>query len=105
MPTDVHLATADELCRELGARLRAQRLSRLLTQQDLAGRAAVSVGALKKLEKDGQANMLTVMRVVVALGLAGELETLFALQAQASIADMERAERAQRRRAPRSSAR
>jgi transcriptional regulator with XRE-family HTH domain len=105
MITDTHLATADELCRELGDRLRAQRLSQLLPQQELALRAGISTGALKKLEKDGQANMTTLVRTVLALGLAGEFETLFALRAQASIADMEHAERAKRLRAPRRSAR
>ena len=100
---DVYLATSEELCRELGNRLRTKRLSLPLSQQELALRAGISVGALKKLEKDGQANMLTVVRAVVALGLAGELEGLFSMRAQASIADMELAERAKRRRAPRRS--
>jgi len=98
---NVNLATADELCLELGSRLRAQRLAQLLSQQDLAARSGVSAGALKKLEKDGQANTLTLLRVVQALGLTGELAQLFALQPQASIAEMERAEQAQRQRAPR----
>jgi transcriptional regulator with XRE-family HTH domain len=98
------LATAPELCRALGSRLRAQRLAQGLAQDALAQRAGVSLGALKKTEKDGQANMLTLVRIVQSLGLAGELESLFALHPQASIADMEQAARAQRRRAPRRSA-
>lgn len=102
-PLNVYLATSEELCRELGNRLRTKRLSLPVSQQQLALRAGISIGALKKLEKDGQANMLTVVRTVMALGLAGEFDTLFSLPAQASIADMEDAERARRKRAPRRS--
>ncbi|MBC5767669.1 helix-turn-helix domain-containing protein [Ramlibacter albus] len=101
MPSDARLATADELCRELGTRLREQRLALLLTQEELAQRAGVSGGAIKKLEKDGQGHVLSLVRVAMALGLAGELDSLFSLKQATSIADMERAERAKRRRAPR----
>lgn len=95
------LLTPAELCAELGRRLRAQRLAQGLAQEVLAARAGVSGGALKKLEKDGQAQVLTLVRVVHALGLGAELAPLFRLQLQASIADMERAQAAQRKRAPR----
>jgi transcriptional regulator with XRE-family HTH domain len=102
---DPTLATPEELCHELGRRLRAQRLSRLLTQEELAARAGLSPGALKKLERDGQGHVLTLVRAALALGLAAEFETLFALRPQASIAQMERAAHAGRKRAPRRSGR
>ena len=102
MISNALLATAPELCRELGTRLRSHRLQQGLTQDELAARAGVSPGAVKKLERDGQANTLTLVRAVQALGLAAELETLFRPRGQASIADMERAEQLhQRKRAPR----
>lgn len=101
MELDLSLATPQELSLELGARVRAQRLSQLLSQAELALRAGVSTGALKKLERDGQANMLTFMRTVTALGLAKDLEPLLALKPQTSIAEMEKAQQARRKRAPR----
>jgi transcriptional regulator with XRE-family HTH domain len=100
MNTPALLATPSERCRTLGDRLRMHRLAQALSQQELALRSGVSQGALKKLEKDGQSNLLTVVRVVQALGLADELGHVFLLGSPASIADMERAEKAQRRRAP-----
>jgi transcriptional regulator with XRE-family HTH domain len=85
----------------LGARLRAQRLGQALSQRDLAQMAGLSLGALRKLEHDGQCSLETLIRVVQALGLTGELEDLFVLKRQ-SIAQMEQAEAvSQRQRVPR----
>ena len=100
---NLSLATAEELCRQLGQRLRAQRMQRLLTQDELAARAVIAVGTVRKLESSGQSSMDSVMRVVLVLGLADELQSLFAPQVL-SIAQMEFAQRAQatqRQRAPR----
>lgn len=89
------LASTQEAAGELGLRLRAHRLARLLTQTDLAARAGVSVGTLRTLEANGQSSVDSVLRVALALGLAEELQRLFVLPLQ-SIAQMEAAERAQR---------
>jgi len=85
----------------LGGRLRAQRLAQNLPQRELAQMAGLSLGALRKLETNGQTSLETLVRVVQALGLTGELENLFVLK-RASIAQMEQAEAAlQRKRARR----
>lgn len=95
------LSVPDEILSELGARLRAQRLAQALSQRDLAQMAGLSLGALRKLETDGQCSLETLIRVVQALGLTDELENLFLLQHQ-SIAQMEQIAAAnQRQRAPR----
>lgn len=95
------LAAADEILRALGHRMRAQRLAQGLPQRELAQMAGLSLGALRKLESSGQCSLETLVRAVQALGLAGELEDLFALK-RLSIAQMEQAEVAnQRQRAPR----
>ncbi len=83
-------ATAEEILRELASRLRAQRLAQGLPQLELAQMAGLSLGAVRKLERNGQSSLETLIRVVQALGLSAELETLFAAQAT-SIADMQRA--------------
>lgn len=96
-----YLSTPAEILHALGARLRAQRLAQALTQRELAQMAGLSLGALRKLESDGQCSLETLVRVVQALGLLDELDDLFVLKRQ-SIAQMERAELAHRRqRAPR----
>lgn len=95
------LAPTVEILQVMGQRLRAQRLAQGLPQQELAQMAGLSLGALRKLESSGQCSLETLVRVVQALGLVDELETLFVLKSQ-SIAQMEQAELAQQRqRAPR----
>jgi transcriptional regulator with XRE-family HTH domain len=98
---DFSLATSSEILQALGERLRAQRLVQGLPQRELALRAGLSLGAVRKLEHDGQCSLETLLRVVQALGLTGELESLFVVRRE-SIAQMEKAGQAQRRRAPRS---
>ena len=89
-----------EIGQELGRRLRVQRLAQSLGQIELAQRAGVSAGTIKNLEGKGQASLQSLLRVVAALGLIDELQDLFIPKVR-SIAEMERAEQAQRQRAPR----
>ncbi|MFA5664106.1 helix-turn-helix domain-containing protein [Castellaniella sp.] len=101
MESTFNLATFTEILQALGTRLREQRLAQSLTQRELAQMAGLSLGALRKLETDGQCSLETLIRVTQALGLQGELDDLFVLKRQ-SIAQMEQAELARRRqRAPR----
>lgn len=95
------LSLPTEILSTLGARLRAQRLAQALRQRDLAQMAGLSLGALRKLEHDGQCSLETLIRVVQALGLVEELENLFVLK-RLSIAQMEQIHTvSQRKRAPR----
>ena len=95
---DLAFATAPELIRELGQRLRTQRLAKSVTQQELAVRAGVSVGAIKKLEATGLTTMDTYVRAVQALGLVDELADFMTLRPTTSIATMEKAQAARRQR-------
>lgn len=95
------LSVPSEILSTLGARLRTQRLAQQLSQRDLAQMAGLSLGALRKLEHDGQCSLETLIRVVQALGLTAELDDLFVLK-RLSIAQMEQADAvSQRQRAPR----
>ena len=100
---DFHLASSDEIVQALGQRLRAQRLSRLMPQEELARRAGVAVGSVKKLEASGNTTLQTWVRVVQALALTDEIAGLLQLKPNTSIAAMESAELAQRKRARRPS--
>ena len=97
---DFTFSASDEITAELGLRLKAVRLSQSLTQADLAERAGISVGTVKSLERTGQSSVASLVRAVQALGLTDQLQSLFVLKVQ-SIAEMEQAQLAQRRRAPR----
>ncbi len=98
---DFRLATSEEIVRALGLRLRVQRLARSITQAELASRAGVAVGSVKKLESSGNTTLRTFISVVQALSLTGEFAAILALKPHASIAEMERAQRATRQRARR----
>ena len=98
---DFYLSTPAEILHTLGVRLREQRLAQSLTQRDLAHMAGLSLGALRKLESNGQCSLETLVRAAQALGLLEALEGLFALKRQ-SIAQMEQIDVVSRRqRAPR----
>lgn len=99
---DFGFATADEIARELARRLKAARLFQGMQQPELAARAGVSVGTVKALENKGQSTIASLIRVVHALGLTDDLQNAFVLRVH-SIKDMEKAEQAERKRAPRRS--
>ncbi|KQM79980.1 DNA-binding protein [Xylophilus sp. Leaf220] len=95
------LSTADEVLQTVGDRLRVHRLAQAMSQQELASTAGLSQGAVRQLERNGQSSLDTLVRVVQALGLVGELDDLFVPRRQ-SIAQMDQAEAAGlRQRAPR----
>ncbi len=95
------LSTTTEICTLLGARARQLRLAQNLTQAELAARAAISFGAVRKLETNGQTTLATFISCVQALGAESDLESVLAPRLQ-SIAEMERHEQAaQRQRARR----
>jgi transcriptional regulator with XRE-family HTH domain len=63
----------------LGARLRAARLRRAMTQPQLAERVGVSVPTLAKLENgDPSTSLATVLRVLTVLGLDDTVDLLAA---------------------------
>jgi transcriptional regulator with XRE-family HTH domain len=93
------LATCKEAAEQLGARLKAHRLTQLLSREELAARAGVSRGTVRNLELKGQASIESALRIVIALGLADQLQSLFKPQLT-SIVEMEKAEKAPRLRAP-----
>lgn len=101
---DFGFAAEQEIRMELGQRLRVQRLALRLSQAELAERAGMSASTVKLLETHGRCTLENFIRIVMALGLADQLQPLFLLQLR-SIEQMEQAEVAQRRRAPRRAAR
>ena len=97
------LSSAAEISTLLGARARQLRLAQNLTQAELAARAGVSSGAVRKLETNGQTTLATFIKCVQALSAESDLEPVLASRLQ-SIAQMERNQRAVlRKRARRSS--
>lgn len=67
--------TSQELEVELGEQLRAARLRRNLTQEELASRAGISRSAVRSLERGGS-TVATLVRVLKALGMLAWLKSL-----------------------------
>lgn len=96
-----NLSIPSEIQATLVQRLRIHRLAQSLSQAQLASMAGLSLGAVRKFERDGQSTLETFIRVVQTLGLVQELDTLFEYR-QTSIAQMEVAQAvSKRQRAPR----
>jgi len=68
--------TPEEMEVELGVKLKALRLSRNLDQKTLAGRAGVSVRALRSLESGQGSTLKTLVSVLRALGRQEWLNTI-----------------------------
>ncbi len=61
----------------LAQRLKSVRLSANLTQQGLATRAGVSLGSLKRFERNGEISLQSLVRIAFALRMEDELGALF----------------------------
>ena len=70
------IASSEQIVAELGKRLERMRLSRNLTQADLAERAGINKRTVMRLEKGVSATLDTFVRVLMALGLGSNLEAL-----------------------------
>jgi transcriptional regulator with XRE-family HTH domain len=73
---DKAIHTPEELAGELGERLRALRLSQAWTQASVADKAGVSLRALRELEAGRGSTVLTLIRVLKALGAEHGLQAV-----------------------------
>lgn len=85
----------------LAARAKAVRLTRNMTQVELAQRAGVSVSSLKRFEAKGLASLDLVARIALILDGAEALEAVFAVSAPKSIDDLVEKQPRRRARKPR----
>ncbi|MFH1463122.1 MAG: helix-turn-helix transcriptional regulator [Pseudomonadota bacterium] len=62
---------------QISARVRASRLRRTWTQQELADRAGMSLSSLRRFERTGEISFLSLVRIAVALDAVEGLEAIF----------------------------
>ncbi len=93
-------ATPDEVCREIGARIKTRRLAYDWTQADLAARANVAKGTVQNLENRGSGSLESLVKLALALELTDDLQELFRFKLR-SIAEMAATEPVTRKRARR----
>ena len=70
------LRSSTQIAQDLGARLERIRLSRNLTQAQLAHQAGISTRTIVRLENGMSPTLDTFIRVLLAMGLATNLEAL-----------------------------
>ncbi|MEI6176002.1 MAG: helix-turn-helix transcriptional regulator [Verrucomicrobiota bacterium] len=87
------------LARNVGQRLRAFRLAKGWTQEELAERSGVAISTLKLIETKGQGSFQRLIRIAVALGVDGGIRELFTNPTSAESIDA--VKRNERQRAPR----
>ncbi|MDB5778034.1 MAG: family transcriptional regulator [Polaromonas sp.] len=74
---DLSFSKPGEIVKLLCDRLRKERLSRQMTQADVAARAGIGVNTVSNLEAGRNVGFETVIRVATVLGRIKELEALF----------------------------
>lgn len=66
-----------ELAEDLSERARTRRLQFNLTQRELADRAGVSFGSVKRFEQTGEISLKHLLRIAVVLNATDAFESLF----------------------------
>lgn len=81
----VSMLSAVDVQGGLAKRLRNARLAANLTQQGLAERAGVSLGSLKRFEREGEVSLKNLVKLAFALRLEGDFEKIFQPREEASL--------------------
>ena len=77
-----------EVMRDVAVREKALRKSRHLTQRQLAERASVSLGSLRRFDQTGQVSFDSLVAIAFALGCESQLDALFVKPAYSSIQEV-----------------
>ena len=63
---------------EIAIRAKGKRLEQNLTQEGLALRSGVSLGSIKRFERNGEISLKSLIDIALALGCLEDLDALFA---------------------------
>lgn len=77
-----------EIAQSLAQRLRARRKEYGLTQEQLAQKAGVSLGSLKRFEQEGQISLVSLIKLSTALGSESDFDGLFSKRGYRSIQEV-----------------
>jgi transcriptional regulator with XRE-family HTH domain len=94
-----NLLSSHRVCTVLGGRIRALRLTKNITQQELAQMTASSLSSIKRAETTGQMTLDLFVRLAQALYMTDALESLFVFEPISIDATLQQAASAKRQRA------
>lgn len=95
----VELRTPREVAEAVAQRVKALRLDREWTQEELASRAGITLATYRRFERSGRISLERLLKIAVVLGALSEFDHLFRLPTARSLAELE--ERATRQRGKR----
>ena len=81
----VNILSSNDFQKKMAKRLRSARLAANLTQQGLAERAGVSLGSLKRFEREGEISLKSLVKLAFALRMEDDFEKLFQPREKASL--------------------
>lgn len=77
-----------ELAERIRDRARMRRLHINMTQRELAERAGVSYGSVKRFEQTGEISLKNLLRIAIVLDAADEFESLFHTASYQSVREL-----------------
>ncbi|WP_200862123.1 helix-turn-helix domain-containing protein [Asticcacaulis sp. AC402] len=87
------LSVPSDVLDEMRLRLRALRLSKALTQDELGLRSGVSLGSLKRFERTGQISFESLLRLALVLGRLDDFQRFAESLTPASILTLDDSEK------------
>ena len=86
----LNIQTSPEIARELARRVKARRLERTWTQEELADRAGLSLETYRVFERTGGISLQRFLSLAIVLNTTAALEDLFAAPLARSLDELER---------------
>ncbi len=74
---NLYQKTWSEINNEIAGKIVQLRKRKKITQKELAIRSGVSLGSVKRFEQCGEISLQSFTKLAIALGVEGELESLF----------------------------
>ncbi|HEY0018014.1 MAG TPA: helix-turn-helix transcriptional regulator [Longimicrobium sp.] len=84
----IELRTPAEVSRLLAGRVRALRLQREWTQQEMAERAGLTLATYRRFEHSGRISLERLLRIAVVLDACGGFDQLFTVPPARSLAEL-----------------
>lgn len=80
--------TPDEIALATAQRVRARRKEQGFTQTQLSAKSGVSLGSLKRFEREGYVSFSSLIKIAIALGCEADFAELFAKRGYSSIQEV-----------------